>query len=195
MNSLPSTLETAILVTLAAWLLGNLLYALPFPPLRRQLERFNPGLWFAHWTVFGAGDNRAEMASYTFEYRDGEDRADGKWIEVIRGRPWCWHAFLWQPERRVADRLHRLAEGVARTRDLTTAAARDALTLRKQLISAFIEARHPRASETPRAIRVVMKRSVIAAGAGSRTATEELNIQIEERVLLAFPADAAPDAR
>lgn len=193
MNSLPDALETTVLVTLAAWLLGNVLYALPFPPLRRRLEHVNPGLWFADWTVFGAGDERAAMASYTFAYRDGDDCAAGQWIEVIRGRPWRWHAFLWQPERRVADRLHRLAEGVARTRDLTTAAAQEALSRRKRLISRYIEATHPRASEMPRTIRVTMKRSAIVDDAVLRASPNEVEVQVEEHVLLVFSANAIVD--
>jgi hypothetical protein len=189
MNSPSETLEIAVLIILIGWLLGSILYALPFPSLRRLLGEFNWGLWFAHWTVFGAGDQRAEMASYSFSYRDGAN-SDGRWIEVIRGRPWSWHAFFWQPERRVADRLHRLAEGIARTHDFTAETARAALISRQRLIANYIDARHPRVRGMPRMVRVTIKRSILSdyISGGSQP-----DIRLEERVLLSFSADTFAD--
>jgi len=181
-------IEVAAFTGMAGWFVGHLLYTLPFPSLRRHLDRFNQGLWFANWSVFGAGDQRAETTTYTVEFRDHGGLDEGQWTQVAQGRPWRWHAFLWQPERRVADRLHRLAEGIARTPDLDSSAAQVALQRRLRLIARYVAVHSPPAPTTKRELRIRMTRAVIAdrpEGTGANNF-----VRSEERVLLTFFSEA-----
>jgi hypothetical protein len=180
--------EAVAFFVMAAWLLGQLLYTLPIPRLRRVIDRANAGLWFANWSVFGAGRERAEIATYTLEYRDRVGIESGEWIELIRGRPWYWHSFLWQPDRRIADRLHRLAEGIAQTVDFHSERAQIALKRRRRLVASYVDSRCPRASNVRRDIRITMKRASIAATVGAQPQRDVM--RVETRVLWEFSVDA-----
>jgi hypothetical protein len=186
MNRPIHPIEMVAFAAMLAWLVGQLLYTLPFPRLRRRLDRVNAGLWFANWSVFGAGSEHAEIATYTLEYRDRRGVESGDWVEVVRGRPWCWHAFLWQPHRHVADRLHRFAEGIARTVEFDSDGARTALRRRCRLIANHVDAMCPRSPKTRREIRIKMKRAANAARPGVRSGDI---MMVQDRVLLAFSVD------
>lgn len=189
MTALLRGLEIGFILLMAGWTLGALLYALPILALRRRLDRVNSPLWFANWTVFGAGHEQATIAAYTLEYRDRDSRAEGPWVVLMQGRPWVWHAFLWQPGRRVADRLHRMAEGIARMHETESPAAQRFLADHRRRIANHVEAARPRASGCTRDIRLTQRRSVVSLS-GSQDVPH-----LEERVLLSFSADEAIHAR
>ena len=80
-------IELGFIILMVSWTVGALAYALPFPAIRRRLERINAPLWFADWTVFGASDEQAVISTYTLEYRDHRPQTQGAWLPVIDGRP------------------------------------------------------------------------------------------------------------
>lgn len=182
-------LEIGFALVMAGWTLGALLYALPFPALRRRLDRVNSPLWFANWTVFGAGRDQATIAAYTLEYRDRDAHVEGPWIVLVQGRPWVWHAFLWQPQRRIADRLHRMAEGIARLREHDSPAAQRFLADHRQRITNHVEAARPRPPGCTRDIRIIQRRAFVSV-----SAPQDMS-RLKERVLLSFSAGEAIHVR
>lgn len=189
MSALLRGIELGFVVLMAGWTLGSLLYALPFPTLRRRLAGFNSALWFANWTVFGAGREQATIAAYTLEYRDRDVHGDGSWIVLMEGRPWVWHAFLWQPERRIADRLHRMAEGIARLYEVDSPAGQRFLADHRRRIAKHVAAMRPLSSGSSREIRIIQRRSQVSVSVPQGSAT------LEERVLISFSADEALHVR
>lgn len=181
MGTVAITFEWACFVVMGAWLLGSIAYALPLAALRRRLERRNLGLWFANWTVFGTGKERAEIARYTLRYRDVASGVTGDWVSVMSGRRWCWHAFLWQPERRLADRLQRIGQEIARALEHPEGERR-IIAPRRELIARHLEARFPRAPQVVREVQFLEHRSVVE----STTSAPARNPGVEERAILAF---------
>lgn len=170
-------LEIAFLTVLTLWTLGSAIYALPLPPIRRWLNRHNHGLWWAKWTVFGSGVEQSEIGVYPVEFRDRIGAAAGDWREAVRGRPWTWHAGLWQPKRRLADRLHRIGQDIAKVRERGAPPA-DWLARRRRLVTTHLATVHLPAPGAIREIRIRMIRSVVEPGTGEWGAARR-----EERVL------------
>ncbi len=179
-----SVLETGFIALMAAWVISGVVFALPLWRLRRRLNRWNHGLWFANWTVFGSGRERSEICVYPLEYRDLAGGAPGAWIEVMSGRSWAWHSCLWQPQRRVADRIHRIGQNVARTMENGTK-AEPWLLEQQAMLKKHLVATCPRPAGNIREVRMRMRRSVIdrpddcLGGAWGRA-------RFEECVLLQF---------
>lgn len=168
------------MVVMALWTLGSALYALPLRGLRRALGRRNGTLWLANWTVFGTGKERAGIARYALVCRDTVAAEPGPWVAVASGRPWVWHACLWQPERRLADRLHRIGQEISRAIDGPVDAAAF-VGRRRELLSRFLDRKRLRPAGAGREFRLIERRSSVGeAGADAR---------IEERVILKFGGD------
>ncbi len=189
MARLHVVLELGLIGLMLIWSVGAVVCALPPSRLRRALFRKNWGLWFANWGVFGAPTDRSEVCVYTLEFRDYSDAAMGEWREASRGRPWRWHSGLWQPERRIADRIHRIGQDIAFRLEHGTPAANWLFECRR-LLETHLEAVRPRPASAKREIRLRMRRSICetdpadSAGAWST--------RFEESVLLQFSA-SEPD--
>jgi hypothetical protein len=164
MFALSRTVEWVCVTVMALWLLGSVLYALPWVGLRRRLERNNAGRWFANWTVFGTGRRRAEIERFRLRFRDRAAGHPGEWQLAMRGRRWVWHGCLWHPERRVADRLHRIGRDLAHALDQPDGERRSA-ALASALIARHLDVIRPRAPGVSREVQLVEEHAVCDARA------------------------------
>ncbi|HWZ95157.1 MAG TPA: hypothetical protein VNW30_08190 [Opitutaceae bacterium] len=185
MDLSPRLLETGFLAVLAAWTLGSVVFALPLWRWRQRLRRWNQGLWFAHWAVFDSGRGQAEICVYSLEYCDRLG-SGGEWVEAISGRPWTWHACLWQPQRRLADRIHRIGQDLLWVAERDQPAAAWLAAIRK-VVGNHLAAARPQPAGTVREIRIQATRSVVTAGADPPVVGWGVARQ-EKRVLLQFTA-------
>ncbi len=181
--------ESGFLALMVVWTLGSVAFALPIPRLRWRLSRVNAGLWFANWTMFGTTkEPTINVAIYTLEYRDRAPFAKaGNWVVVASGRPWTWRAGVWQPERRLADRIHRIGQDMAmaaeRTPPITAVAAQ-----RRSMLESYLEAIKPRSLEIARDIRITMRRSIYERASDVRFASHR-EWQVEQRIIAMFSTD------
>lgn len=188
MRAILSFFEIGFVVLVALWTLGSVLFAVPRRWGRGWLSGFNHGLWFADWTVFGTGREDSGIVRFTLEYRDRAPGQTTEWRVALRGRPWKWHACLWQPERRLADRVHRLGRDFGALRDAGVT-AQSAFAGRGKLLARHLDAKHPRPPGTAREIRLTRRRSVLRYPAGA--AAERPAAEIVEEVVLER-TEAAP---
>lgn len=185
MGHLHRFLENAGLIAMALWLLGSVLYALPSVALRRRLERHNAGRWWANWTVFGAGRRRAEIERYLLRYRDTGDGRAGAWAQALHGRRWVWHSFLWQPERRLADRVQRIGRDISHVLEQRGGQTRIVEPL-QALLAAHLERACPRPRGFAREVQLVEEHAVADAQAREGEAGVTTT-----RVILEFTLPAA----
>lgn len=151
--------ESGFVVLAAVWTLGSILFAVPRRWGRGWLSAFNHGLWFADWTVFGTGREDSGIVRFTLEFRDRAPGQDAAWRIAMQGRPWKWHACLWQPERRLADRLHRLGRDLGYVRDAAVEGAERIAERHGKLIARHLEDTCPRPPGTQREIRLTRRSS------------------------------------
>jgi len=180
--------EYVLLILMAGWTLGSLAFS--WPPLRlpKVLGRRNKFLALASWNVFGTYGGQSRICVYAFEYRDRTEGqpGPGPWLEAMRGRPWCWHAFLWQPGRRVADRFHRLGQEIARHLEQGIPADQW-LGKRQAVVVDFLSRKLPLARGSIREVRVRMICSVVDEQISSSDKSKR-QVRIESHVLVTFPA-------
>lgn len=185
-------IEIGFLGLMGLWTALSIAFALPFPRVQRWIDRHNQGLWVARWTMFGAARQRvASVASYLFEFRDRDAATGvGNWIQFAKGRPWTWHAGLWQPERRIADRLHRIAQDIdvesRRTPEVHSIADRY-----RPILERYIETIEPRPNGTARDIRIWAVRSTIDCS--EVPPSKGSAPQIEPNVIALFSTDDTAD--
>ncbi len=106
-------LESTVIAAFAFWTLGSLGYCCRnrrwrvFARWNRQFRVFTS------WRVFNADDSAVDSGVLELDYRDrGGSGEEAPWT-VVRDACWSWHAFMWMPERRVANRVYYLIRELA----------------------------------------------------------------------------------
>lgn len=160
-----------LLAGLGAWFAASTLFAMGIGttlPHLRWARRFRA---VVAWDVFGAnrrGTGRA--ATYTFQVRDSKGTTRADWQTVAEGHAgWAWHAWLWQPQRRVADGLRCFAKSIGgAAAEPASAAAASRGRLAQEAVGDYLARTCPLAPGHAREIRLVIRYShSLSVGAGS----------------------------
>lgn len=151
--------ERIVVGVLTLWTVVSVGYC--FRPLRSRLfPRWNRQFHtWTTWRLFGTDDRAVLSGVLELDYRDlGPDGSPGPWT-TVEATCWSWHAFLWLPERRLANRVYHLIRELAAAieRARTTSPA---LLPQARLIGAYLRRRHPIASGKIRELRLVIRHQV-----------------------------------
>lgn len=105
--------EACIVAIFIVWALVSAFYAIGNGRLHKALTRIN---WFegwVRWSLFNSSDPAVRPAVFEIEYRDRDRSGTATpWRVGMTDLSWRWHAFLWNPEQRLADGVHHLGRAI-----------------------------------------------------------------------------------
>lgn len=106
-------IEITVIAILALWTLASVGYC-SRNPRWHLLTRWNRQFCAcSSWRLFGADDRAAPSGVVELDYRDHRASDESAPWMTVKDSCWSWHAFLWMPDRRLANRVYYLIRELA----------------------------------------------------------------------------------
>lgn len=103
-----TSVDVALAALLMTWIALSAGHMCGAPWLTTVLGTFSRLHLVVDWTMFSTGNRSLVGSRFWFEFREGPEAGalPTEWkVFADTSTAWLWHSFVWDPQRRLADRL------------------------------------------------------------------------------------------